>query len=74
MMIKNFMVNWRNLCTADLNDGVGLITCKLLSVDSVVLGCHRDMVEGEVECVDDLEKVQHSVEYRVQTTTSVNET
>ena len=46
----------------------------LLFVNSVVLGSHREIVEGEVECVDDLEKDQRGVENRDQTTTSVNET
>ena len=78
------MVNKRNLCTADLNDGVGLITCMrtvlpndekvLVFVDSVELGSHREIAEGEMDCVDDLEKVQRSVVDRVQTTTSANET
>ena len=46
----------------------------LLFVNSVVLGSHSEIVEGEVECVDDLEKVQRGVEDRVQTTASAKET
>ena len=56
---------WSNLCTADLNDVVGLISCErtlcgqtvLLSVDSVVFGCHREMVGEEMERVEELGKV-----------------
>ena len=37
-------------------------------------GCHREMVEREMECVGELGKVQRGVEDRAQTTTSANET
>ena len=40
----------------------------LQSVDSVVLGCHLEKVEREMECVDELGNVED------QTTTSANET
>ena len=40
----------------------------LLSVDSVVLGCHREKVGEEMECVDELGKVEDL------TTTSAYET
>ena len=41
---------------------------------SVVLGCHREMEEREMECVAELWKVERDVEDRVQTRTGANET
>ena len=38
-------------------------------MDSAVLGCHREMVGREMECVD-----ERSVEDRIQTTASANDT
>ena len=46
----------------------------LLSVVSVVVGCHRGMVERVMECVEELGKAERNVEDRVQSTTSANKT
>ena len=40
----------------------------LLALDSVVLGCHCEMLEGEMECVDELGTEED------QTATRANET
>ena len=59
--------DWSNLCTADLHDGVGLVTCEdfvwpddrtvRLSVDQVV-GGHREMVEVERGVVVEVRNVE----------------
>ena len=46
----------------------------LVSVGSVVLGCHREMVGGEMDHVEELGKAERNVEDGVQTTTRANET
>ena len=46
----------------------------LLSVDSVVLSCRREISVREMEFVDELGKVERTVEDRIQTTTIANET
>ena len=40
----------------------------------MIFGCHREMVGEEMDCVEELGKMERSVEDRVQTTTSANET
>ena len=82
--LSSLLVNRGNICTADLNDGVGLITCERTLYGERTtqsccpwirwyLCCHREMVQGEMECVEVLGKVERSVENRAQTLRSANE-